>query len=136
MAFDYDVFLSHHADDRPVAQDLAQRLQSDGLTVTWDETHLEQARCFIACMSPAYFASTWPTLEHQTRLFRDPTNLQRADPGITGEDPQFYWRSSAQDFHRSIFLGHIAFSPEFPDQVTTIALDPFYWRQGGVTKSG
>ncbi|UCF17189.1 MAG: DUF4365 domain-containing protein [Phycisphaerales bacterium] len=91
-SFEYDVFLSYSPEDKRVVRALAERLKADGLNVTWDEGKLQQARTLILCMSPAYFASEWGTLEHHTVLFRDPTNARRrfipplvADWGIDGE---------------------------------------------------
>ncbi len=89
--FDYDVFLSHSSKDKPVVRELANRLRKDGLRVWLDEWEiqpgdmiglkiqqgLERSRTLLMVMSAAYFASEWSTLEHQTLLFRDPTNAQR-----------------------------------------------------------
>jgi hypothetical protein len=89
--FEYDVFISHSSDDKPVVRQLAERLRSDGLRVWLDEwiiqpgdsiplaieNGLEQSRTLILCMSANSFASEWVTLERHTVMFRDPTNLQR-----------------------------------------------------------
>jgi len=89
--FQYDVFLSHSSNDKPVVRELANRLKQDGLRVWVDEWEiqpgdmiglkiqqgLERSRTLLMVMSSAYFASEWSTLEHHTLLFRDPTNAQR-----------------------------------------------------------
>ena len=89
--FAYDVFLSHSSKDKPAVQELAQRLQADGLRVWLDEWEikpgdliglqiekgLEQSRTLILIMSQNAFASEWVTLERHTVLFRDPTNKDR-----------------------------------------------------------
>lgn len=72
-------------------RELANRLKQDRLRVWLDEWEiqpgdmiglkiqqgLERSRTLLMVMSAAYFASEWSTLEHQTLLFRDPTNAQR-----------------------------------------------------------
>ncbi len=89
--FTYDVFVSYSSKDKAVLHPLAERLRDDGLKVWLDEwviqpgamisreiqRGLESARVLLMCMSEAYFASEWATLEHHTLLFRDPTNEQR-----------------------------------------------------------
>lgn len=89
--FEYDVFLSYSSKDKKTVHALAKRLKKDGLRVWLDawviqpgdpislkiQHGLEQSRTLLMCMSPAYFASEWATLEHHTLLFRDPTNAQR-----------------------------------------------------------
>ncbi len=91
QTFEYDVFLSHSSDDKPVVQALAERLRADGLRVWLDEwiiqpgdlislkveQGLEQSRTLILVMSAQAFASDWVSLERHTALFRDPTNQQR-----------------------------------------------------------
>ena len=47
--FDYDVFLSYSAKDKRAARALAERLEADGLNVTWDESQLPQARTLVLC---------------------------------------------------------------------------------------
>ena len=89
--FKYAVFLSYSSKDKKTVHALAKRLMQDGLGVWLDEwaikpgdsiplkiQHgLEKSRTLLMCMSSAYFASEWGTLEHNTLLFRDPTNAQR-----------------------------------------------------------
>jgi len=89
--FDYDVFLSHSARDKPAVRQLAERLKGDGLRVWLDEWEiqpgdsiplaiergLERSRTLVLAMSRHAFESDWVTLERHTALFRDPTNRQR-----------------------------------------------------------
>ncbi|KKG83066.1 toll/interleukin-1 receptor domain-containing protein [Methanosarcina mazei] len=89
--FDYDVFISYSSKDKNTIHDLAKRLKNDGLRVWLDqweiqpgdsvpikiEHGLEKSRTLVMCMSPAYFESEWGKLEHNTILFRDPTNKGR-----------------------------------------------------------
>ena len=89
--FEYDVFLSHNAADKPSVRRLAQRLRKAGLAVWFDEwiiqpgddiylfieRGLEASRTLVLCMSPAAFGSKWVSLERSTALFRDPTNQDR-----------------------------------------------------------
>nr|VFJ65524.1 MAG: CobQ/CobB/MinD/ParA nucleotide binding domain-containing protein [Candidatus Kentron sp. FW] len=87
----YDVFISYANKDKPIARDLAERLQGDGLRVWFDEwmirpgdsiplaieTGLENARTLIFVMSSNVTGLEWATLERQTALFRDPANRGR-----------------------------------------------------------
>jgi len=93
--FEYDVFLSHSAKDKPAVRELAERLKGDGLRVWLDEwviqpgdmiglkveQGLESSRTLVLVMSEhsvgKQSASEWVTLERHTALFRDPTNKQR-----------------------------------------------------------
>ena len=90
-AFEYDVFLSYSSKDKKIVHALARRLKRDGLRVWLDawsirpgdsiplkiQAGLEQSRTLLICMSSAYFKSEWGRLEHNTLLFRDPSNEQR-----------------------------------------------------------
>ena len=89
--FEYDVFLSHSAKDKPAVRQLAARLRGDGLRVWLDEwviqpgdaislaieQGLESSRTLVLVMSKNAFGSDWVTLERHTAFFRDPTNQQR-----------------------------------------------------------
>ncbi|HLB72516.1 MAG TPA: toll/interleukin-1 receptor domain-containing protein [Sedimentisphaerales bacterium] len=89
--FEFDVFLSHSSQDKPLVHDLAERLKADGLRVWFDqwqirpgdsiphkiEEGLERSRVLVLCMSANAFASDWATLESQTFRFRDPLNKDR-----------------------------------------------------------
>ena len=89
--FDYDVFLSHSAKDKPVVRDVAERLRKDGLRVWFDEWEirpgysipakieegLERSRVLVLCMSANAFGSDWAQLERYTHTFRDPLNKER-----------------------------------------------------------
>src|SRR5262249_9194047 len=76
---------------------------------------LEQARTMIFCISKNGFLSDWTALEHQTALFRDPTNSQRRfiplrldDSAIPAELKQFAyidWRgNSSWEFDRLVAI--------------------------------
>ena len=98
--FTYDVFISYSSQDKAIVHSLAERLRDDGVNVWLDDwvlkpgdpislkiQHgLEQSRVLLMCMSNAYFASDWATLEHHTLLFRDPTNEQRRFVPLLLED--------------------------------------------------
>ena len=91
MEFQYDVFLSHNAADKPRVRKLAERLKEEGLRVWFDEwvikagddiylaieRGLETARVQVLCLSPAALGSERVALERGTVLFRDPTNQGR-----------------------------------------------------------
>jgi len=110
--FDYDVFLSHSSKDKQIVRALAERLKADGLNVTWNTRKLEQARAFVLCMSPAYFASEWGALEHHTLLFRDPTNAQRrfiplliadcALPDVIAQFATIDWRMPSDEVYAKL----------------------------------
>src|SRR5688572_18213495 len=74
--FEYDVFLSHNAKDKPRVRALAEKLRAAGLRVA-TEHGLETARAQVLCLSPAALGSEWVTLERSSVLFRDPTNSGR-----------------------------------------------------------
>jgi hypothetical protein len=90
-SYPYDVFLSHSSKDKPTVRALAERLKADGLRVWLDEwviqpgdpifqkvqQGLQESRVLLLFMSRKAFRSDWVTLEHQTILFRDPTNKER-----------------------------------------------------------
>jgi small GTP-binding protein len=123
--FQYDVFLSHSAKDKPIVRELAERLKDDGLRVWFDESEiqpgdmiglkisrgLEQSRTLVLVMSANASESEWVTFESQTILFSDPTNQQRRliplrldDAEIKGTLKQFAyvdWRQrSAEQYTR------------------------------------
>jgi hypothetical protein len=89
--FEYDVFLSHSSQDKAVVRDVAERLQTDGLTVWFDEWVLkpgdiipakieagvEHSRVLVLCLSAHAFGSDWASLEAGTFRFRDPLNKDR-----------------------------------------------------------
>ena len=89
--FQFDVFLSHSAQDKVVVRSLAERLRDAGLRVWFDdwelkpgdsipakiEAGLEHSRVLVFCMSAQAFGSEWAQLESGTFRFRDPLNQQR-----------------------------------------------------------
>ncbi len=89
--FEFDVFLSHSAKDKPTVQAIAERLRTDGLRVWFDawqikpgdsipakiEQGLESSRVLVLCMSAHAFGSDWTQLEPGTFRFRDPLNKER-----------------------------------------------------------
>ena len=104
--FQFDVFLSHNAQDKPRVRRLAERLKQAGLRVWFDEWKLpeaegkrmkvepelhpssfiphplldeglEQSRVLPLCISPAALASGWVALEWSTAIHRDPSNEGR-----------------------------------------------------------
>ena len=92
--FQFDVFLSHNAQDKPRVRRLAERLKQAGLQMEaglrlwFDEWNvgpgdiialkvdegLEQSRVLLLCISPAALASGWVALERSTAIHRDPAN--------------------------------------------------------------
>src|ERR1044072_2531239 len=91
QTFNYDVFISYSAKDKPAVRELAGRLKADGLRIWLDdweiqpgdmiglkvEQGLEQSRTLVLVMSANAFSSDWVTLERHTCLFRDPINAHR-----------------------------------------------------------
>src|ERR1041384_1929806 len=89
--FQYDVFLSHNAKDKPRVRRLAERLRIAGLRVWFDEWNIrsgdiialkvdegrEQSRILLLCISPKALASGWVALERSTAIHRDPANAGR-----------------------------------------------------------
>src|SRR6266567_1200806 len=89
--FEYDVFLSHNAKDKPRVRRLAERLKQAGLRVWFDEWNigsgdiislkvdegLEQSRVLLLCISPNALGSDWVALERSTAIHRDPSNEGR-----------------------------------------------------------
>ena len=89
--FQYDIFLSHNAKDKPRVRRLAERLKQAGLRVWFDEWNnkhgdiialkvdegLEQSRVLLLCISPNALASGWVALERRTAIHRDPANEGR-----------------------------------------------------------
>ena len=86
--FQYDVFLSHNAKDKPRVRRLAERLKQAGLRVWFDDWNvrsgdiialkvdegLEQSRVLLRCLSPNALASGWVAPERSTAMHRDPSN--------------------------------------------------------------
>ena len=108
--FQFDVFLSHSSQDKPVVRELAARLTKDGIRVWLDEEQiklghsiparieegLEHSRVLLLCMSANAFGSDWSQLESYTFRFRDPLNkgrrfipLRLDDAPIKGSLAQF-----------------------------------------------
>jgi small GTP-binding protein len=91
IQFVFDVFLSHSSLDKVVVQELARRLDKNGIKVWFDEWQiqpgnsipgaiekgLENSRILIFCMSKNSFGSEWAQLELATFQFRDPLNRER-----------------------------------------------------------
>ena len=89
--FQYDVFLSHNAKDKPRVRKLAEQLKKAGVRVWLDEwaikagdiialkveEGLEQSRVLLLCISPAALASGWVAQERSTAIHRDPANAGR-----------------------------------------------------------
>ena len=89
--FQFDVFVSHNAKDKPRVRRLAERLKQAGLRVWFDEwtvrsgdiialkvdEGLEQSRVLLLCISPNALASGWVDLERSTAIHRDPSNEGR-----------------------------------------------------------
>lgn len=89
--FQFDVFLSHSAKDKPIVRDVAQRLKKDGIRIWLDEEQikpgdnipakiedgLEHSRVLVLCMSANAFGSDWAKLESYSFRFRDPLNKER-----------------------------------------------------------
>src|SRR5262249_5008162 len=87
----YDVFLSHSSKNKDAVGSLAERLKADGLRVWFDEWEiqpgdpifqkvqegLQRSRILLLFLSRHSLDSDWAALEHQTILFRDPTNKDR-----------------------------------------------------------
>jgi hypothetical protein len=109
--FQYDVFLSHSANDKEVVRPLAERLRKDGVKVWFDEwalkpgdsipakieEALERSRELVLCMSANAFGSDWAQLESGTFRFRGPLNNERRFlplrlDDITGEGPTPFYR--------------------------------------------
>jgi small GTP-binding protein len=135
--FDFDVFLSHSATDKPVVRDLAERLRRDGLKVWFDEWEirpgdssfskgrdgLERSRILLLFMSRNGFGSDWATPEHQTILFADPLNRRRrfiplrlddgAIPAMLRPFKSLDWRTPADDTYQSLLLACRAAAPAF-----------------------
>src|SRR5882672_6752828 len=119
--FQYDVFLSHSAKDKPVVREVAERLRKDGLKVWFDEwvlkpgdsipakieEGLERSRVLVLCMSASAFGSDWAQLESGTFRFRDPLNKERRfipvrldDAPVKGSLAQFRyvnWRAHGHE---------------------------------------
>ena len=95
--FQFDVFLSHNAQDKPRVRRLAERLKQAGLKMEagprlwFDEWNvrsgdiiarkvdegLEQSRVLLLCISPNALASGWVALERSTAIHRDLANEGR-----------------------------------------------------------
>lgn len=90
-AFDYDLFMSHASDNKPVVHELAARLRADGVVVWLDEWAIkpgdsipfEIERGFklshhvILAISRKAIESPWVALERHAALYRDPSNRVR-----------------------------------------------------------
>lgn len=125
--FNYDVFISHSTEDKPIVHQLATRLKNSGLRVWLDDWEIEpgemigrkleeglaQSRTLLLAMSKNAFSSDWVSLEHHTVLFRDPTNKERRfipirldDEPITDVLKQFAYvdwrRQSNEEFSRLV----------------------------------
>lgn len=124
--FTFDVFLSHSTKDKDTVREVAQRLQTDGLRVWFDEWEikvgdsipakigegLEHSRVLVLCMSANAFGSDWARLEGHTFRFNDPLNLSRRfiplrldDAPIKGSLAQFvYIFSEAEECEENFMM--------------------------------
>jgi len=126
--FKYDVFLSHSFEDTSTARMLADRLKADGLRVwfrEWkfnqrnaekvsSEQALNSSRALVLLVSAAALASEWIKLEHQTNVFRDPSDAQRRfipvrldDSELTGPLKQFAcidWQQRSEDEYKRLLI--------------------------------
>ena len=89
--FEFDVFLSHSANDKAIVRRIAAQMRTDGVRVWFDEWEikpgdnimakveagLERSRVLVLCMSVNAFGSDWAQLEAGTFRFRDPLNKER-----------------------------------------------------------
>ena len=80
--FQFDVFLSHSAQDKVVVRSLAERLRDEGLRVWFDdwelkpgdsipakiEAGLEHSRVLVFCMSANELGLNWTQLESCSEL--------------------------------------------------------------------
>ncbi len=83
---------------------------------------LEKSRTLIMCMSSAYFESEWAKLEHQTLLFRDPTNKQRrfiplliedcTRPDIIAQFAYIDWRKQSDEKYSKLVTACQGKEPE------------------------
>ncbi len=81
----WDVFISYASEDRPLAQELADALEEEGLKVWYDETVLKlgdslrrsidrglaESRYGLVILSPAFFAKSWTQYELDGLVTRD-----------------------------------------------------------------
>ena len=88
--FKNDVFLSHSAKEKARVRQLSKGLRAANLRVWFDELviklgddiylaiehGLQASRTWVLCLSPAALGSDWVGLEHNTVLFRDPSNAR------------------------------------------------------------
>jgi small GTP-binding protein len=132
--FDFDVFLSHSSNDKPVVRTLADRLKNAGLKVWFDEWEiqlgdpihskirdgLERSRILLLFMSRNGFGSDWAALEYQTILFTDPLNRKRRFvpiyvdgdiPAVLRPFKYLDWRTQTEDAYRSLSLACRATPP-------------------------
>jgi hypothetical protein len=86
----YDVFLSHSSKDKNVVRNIANKLQSDGLSVWFDENEIKpgdnfkekiqdgikQSRAMICFMSQTAFSSEWVDFETRA-IFHNECKLER-----------------------------------------------------------
>ena len=122
--FQYDVFLSHNAQDKPRVRRLAERLKAagvhteaglrlwldewviqagDSIALKVDEG-LEQSRVLLLCLSQAALASGWVALERSTAVHRAPANAgHRFIPLLLGDCalPDTVGRCKGTDFRRN-----------------------------------
>jgi hypothetical protein len=148
--FQFDVFVSHSAKDKPIVRELAARLKNDGLGIWLDEEQIEpgdnvpakieeglrSSRVLLLCMSANAFSSDWAQLESQTFTFRDPLNKERCfvplrldDAPIEGSLAQFRyidWLPQNEQKYRDL-LNACRLKPQRGrerDTIRTFGIDP------------
>lgn len=104
--FDYDVFLSHCSEDKPVVLPLAERLRADGLRVWPDDWRidpgasisgaisdgLENSRVLLMLLSEHFDKSDWTHFEGAPFLFSDPRNRNRQFIPVRLDDAEIPFR--------------------------------------------
>jgi hypothetical protein len=143
--FEFDVFLSHSAEDKALVRVLAERLRRDGLKLWFDEwtlkpgdfiptkieEGLEHSRVLVLCMSANAFGSDWARLEADTFRFRDPLNKERRfiplrldDAKIKGSLAQFIyinWRTADREVEYAKLLEACRSPPQPEEPETEVA---------------
>jgi len=103
--FEYDLFLSHSSEDKPIIRKLAEKLQNDGVRVWLDEwiiqpgdsipvaikNGLERSHVVAICWSKDYSESEWGQFEANTFLFRDPNNRERRFVPVWLDNHEIEW---------------------------------------------
>jgi hypothetical protein len=109
---DYDVFISHGADDKATAETVATRLRAEGIKVTRLKGNLMRSRVLLIVVTASVYGEEASAIGRQIDRFQKTRNPQREIVCLCVENasvwdgieqlPAINWVSAAPNSHREL----------------------------------